>query len=58
MKWLIRKRPESDVIWEHHKDGKEPLWEYLPFVKGTSVDERKNENILDRVTLVVSLNDL
>ena len=27
---------------------------YLPFLKGTSVDERKNENILDRVRLVVS----
>ena len=26
-------------------------------MKGTSVDERKNENILDRVILVVQRND-
>ena len=30
---------------------------YLPFLKGTSVDERMNENILDRVRLVIYLND-
>ena len=30
---------------------------YLPFLKGTSIDERKNEKILDRVRVVVSLND-
>ena len=34
-----------------------PTCVYLPFLKGTSVDERKNENILDRVRLVVSPND-
>ena len=27
---------------------------YLPFLKGTSVDERENVNILDRVRLLVS----
>ena len=26
---------------------------YLPFLKGTSIDERKNEKILDRVRVVV-----
>ena len=31
---------------------------YLPFLKGTSVDERKNENILDRVRLLVEENEL
>ena len=30
---------------------------YLPFLKGTSSDERKNQNILDRVRLVVQQND-
>ena len=58
MKWMRRKRPESHVIPEQDKDEKEnEPGVYLPFVKGTSVDERKNENILDRVRLVVCLND-
>ena len=30
---------------------------YLPFLKGTSVDERKNENILSIERLVVLQND-
>ena len=55
MKWIRRKRLESDVIPEQDKEPKALIslvnW---PFVKGTSVDERKNENILDRIRLVAS----
>ena len=44
MKWMIRKRPESDVIREQDKCQKAYVsrvnW---PFVKGTSVDEREWE---------------
>ena len=49
MKWMRRKRPESDVIPEQDKEEK-AQWPKLlqprvnwPFVKGTSVDERKRE---------------
>ena len=47
MKWMIRKRPESDVIPEQDKEEKAQYWPFKqlrvnwPFVKGTSVDERK-----------------
>ena len=46
MKWMRRKRPESDVIPEQDKDAKalEPLVNW-PFVKGTSVDERERMSI-------------
>ena len=59
MKWMRRKRLESDWIDDSRKSSNAypPPCVYLPFLKGTSVDERKNENILDRVRLVVSLND-
>ena len=55
MKWMRRKRPESDVIPEQDKSSNAfaPFVNW-PFVKGTSVDERKNENILDRVRRVVT----
>ena len=44
MKWMIRKRPESDVIPEQDKSSNAyPTRVYLPFLKGTSVDERKKE---------------
>ena len=58
MKWMRRKRLESDWMDERDRELKALLpCVYLPFLKGTSVDERKNENILDRVTLVVLSND-
>ena len=43
MKWMRRKRPESDVIPEQSKESKayDPFVNW-PFVKGTSIDERKN----------------
>ena len=49
MKWMIRKRPESDVIPEQDKEEKaqyplQPLVNW-PFVKGTSVDERERIRI-------------
>ena len=62
MKWMRRKRLESDWMDERDREAKagdcQLYWGwpyvYLTFLKGTSVDERKNENILDRVRLVVS----
>ena len=60
---MRKKRLESD--WMDERDRKLKAGHvlsspcvYLPFVKGTSVDERENENILDRVRLVVLWNDL
>ena len=58
---MRRKRLESDWMDERDREAKagenhispSPCV-YLPFLKGTSVDERKNENILDRIRLVVS----
>ena len=46
MKWMRRKRPESDVIPEQDKESKasEKLVNW-PFVKGTSVDERERMRI-------------
>ena len=46
MKWMIRKRLESDVIPEQYKESKvyDPLVNW-PFVKGTSVDERERMRI-------------
>ena len=44
MKWMIRKRPESDVIPEQDKEEKSDPFVNWPSVKGTSVDERKNEH--------------
>ena len=46
MKWMRRKRPESDVIPEQDKEEKA----YVPFVKwpfvnGTSIDERERMRI-------------
>ena len=49
MKWMIRKRPESDWMDERDRDAKAGeshlSWGcpcvYLPFLKGTSVDERE-----------------
>ena len=59
MKWMIRKRLKSDRINKRDRDLKayQSSCVYLPFLKGTSVDERKNENILDRVRLVVKKNE-
>ena len=47
MKWMIRKRLESDVIPEQDKEEKAqlPPRVYLPFLKGTSVDERERMRI-------------
>ena len=55
MKWMIRKRLESDWMDERDRELKAgvPPCVYLPFLKGTSIDERKNEKILDRVRVVV-----
>ena len=45
MKWMIRKRLESDWMDERDKEEKAGVHPspcvYLPFVKGTSVDERE-----------------
>ena len=46
MKWMIRKRPESDVIPEQDKEEKaqEPLLQprvNWPFVKGTSIERER-----------------
>ena len=67
MKEERRNGLESDWIDEDDKEEKASLqsqelpmkipWVYLPFVKGTSEEERMNENILDRVRLVVSPNE-
>ena len=55
MKWMIRKRLESDWMDDARKSSnvREPPCVYLPFLKGTSVDERKNDNILNNERLVV-----
>ena len=51
MKWMIRKRLESDWMDDRDKDlnaGVFPsFWPcvYLPFLKGTSVDERERMRI-------------
>ena len=53
MKWIWRKKLESDWIAERDKEEKAELpHENLPLLKGTSVDKRI-WNILDRVRLVV-----
>ena len=64
MKWMIRKRLESDWMDERDRDAKagnsSSSWPcvYLPFLKGTSVDEREIiDNILDRVRILVSKNE-
>ena len=47
MKWMIRKRPESDWMDERDRESKAGVYAscwpcvYLPFLKGTSVDERE-----------------
>ena len=44
MKWMIRKRLESDWMDERDREAKaedHPPCVYLPFLKGTSVDERE-----------------
>ena len=42
MKWMIRKRPESDWMDERDRESKAQFpCVYLPFLKGTSVDERE-----------------
>ena len=44
MKWMIRKRLESDWMDERDREAKardHPSCVYLPFLKGTSVDERE-----------------
>ena len=42
MKWMIRKRLESDWMDERDRESKAQLpYVYLPFLKGTSVDERE-----------------
>ena len=57
MKWIWRKKLESDWIAEIDKEEKAELpYENLPLLKGTSVDKRI-WNILDRVRLVVFLNE-
>ena len=51
MKWMIRKRLESDWMDERDRDAKAgyhvSFWPcvYLPFLKGTSVDERERMRI-------------
>ena len=47
MKWMIRKRLESDWMDERDREAKAelPPCVYLPFVKGTSVDERERMRI-------------
>ena len=60
MKWKRRKKLESHWMDVSRISLKAypPPYVYLPFLKGTSVDERKREwYILDRSRLVVSLND-
>ena len=43
MKWMIRKRLESDWMDERDRESNAypPPCVYLPFLKGTSVDERE-----------------
>ena len=46
MKWMIRKRLESDWMDEWDREAKAQLpCVYLPFLKGTSVDERERMRI-------------
>ena len=51
MKWMIRKRLESDWMDERDRDLKAGTYPsscpcvYLPFLKGTSVDERERMRI-------------
>ena len=47
MKWMIRKRPESDRMDERDKlsNANPSPCVYLPFLKGTSVDERERMRI-------------
>ena len=50
MKWMIRKRLESDWMDERDKEPKAGNTSsspcvYLPFLKGTSVDERERIRI-------------
>ena len=49
MKWMIRKRLESDWMDERDREAKAgsnpPPYVYLPFLKGTSVDERERMRI-------------
>ena len=46
MKWMIRRRPESDWMDERDRETKAQLPRvYLPFLKGTSVDERERMRI-------------
>ena len=47
MKWMRRKRPESDVIPEQDKEEKAQYWPFKqprvnwPFVKGTSIERER-----------------
>ena len=47
MKWMRRKRLESDWMDERDKEANaySPPCVYLPFLKGTSVDERERMRI-------------
>ena len=50
MKWMIRKRLESDWMDERDRESKaghllSSPCVYLPFLKGTSVDERERMRI-------------
>ena len=49
MKWMIRKRLESDWMDERDREskagGNPPPCVYLPFLKGTSVDVRERMRI-------------
>ena len=46
MKWMRRKRLESDWMDERDREAKAQLpCVYLPFLKGTSVDERERMRI-------------
>ena len=47
MKWMIRKRLESDWMDDSRKSSNAypPPCVYLPFLKGTSVDERERMRI-------------
>ena len=47
MKWMIRKRPESDWNDDTRKSSNAypPPCVYWPFLKGTSVDERERMRI-------------
>ena len=47
MKWMIRKRLESDWMDERDREANVNMLPcvYLPFLKGTSVDERERMRI-------------